>query len=79
MTKEYPKRFAVCISGLALYGLGNALGVLAGAAIDVYDMAVWMSLTALSAQSIELGGMPQPIPDFTCGKWAERDPISLHS
>ncbi len=47
--------------------------------IDVYDMAVWMSLTALSAQSIELGGMPQPIPDFTCGKWAERDPISLHS
>ena len=32
MIKEYPKRFAVCISGLALYGLGNALGVLAGAA-----------------------------------------------
>ena len=32
MTKEYLRRFAVCISGLALYGLGNAFGVLAGSA-----------------------------------------------
>ena len=45
--------------------------------IDVYDMAAWMSITALSAQSIELGGAVQPIPDFTCGKWAERQPVPL--
>ena len=32
MGKEYVRRFAVCIAGLALYGLGNACGVLAGAA-----------------------------------------------
>ena len=46
-------------------------------AIDVYDAAVWMSLTALSAQSIELGGTAQPIPDFTGGKWAERTPVEF--
>ncbi len=43
--------------------------------IDVYDMAAWMCLTPLSARSIELGGMVQPIPDFTNGKWAERTPV----
>lgn len=33
--------------------------------IDVYDMAAWMSVTALSEQSIAMGGHPVPIPDFT--------------
>ena len=32
MFKEYFKRVAVCVTGLALYGLGNAFGVLAGSA-----------------------------------------------
>ena len=32
MLKEYTRRFGVCIAGLALYGLGNAFGVLAGSA-----------------------------------------------
>ena len=45
--------------------------------IDVYDAAAWMCLTALSAQSIEMGGAPQPIPDFTDGKWAERKPVAF--
>ena len=36
--------------------------------IDVYDMASWMSVTALSEVSIELG-TPVEIHDFTCGKW----------
>lgn len=45
--------------------------------IDVYDMATWMCLTALSGQSIDLGGAVQPIPDFTRGKWAERKPVEL--
>lgn len=40
--------------------------------IDVYDAAAWMSVTALSEVSIRNGGMPQSIPDFTCGKWMLR-------
>ncbi len=38
--------------------------------IDVYDMAAWMSITALSEESILKGGAPVAIPDFTNGKWA---------
>lgn len=42
--------------------------------IDVYDMAAWMSVTALSEQSISMGGLPVAIPDFTNGKWLNRKP-----
>jgi predicted dehydrogenase len=45
--------------------------------IDVYDAATWMSLTVLSEQSTIMGGMPQAIPDFTSGKWIEREPVTL--
>ena len=37
--------------------------------IDVYDTASWMCITALSEQSIAMGGMPVPVPDFTDGRW----------
>jgi hypothetical protein len=37
--------------------------------IDVYDAAVWMSVTALSEASIAAGSAPMAIPDFTMGKW----------
>lgn len=37
--------------------------------IDVYDMATWMCITALSEESILKGGAPVLIPDFTCGAW----------
>lgn len=40
--------------------------------IDVYDMAAWMSITALSEESIAMGSLPVPIPDFTSGKWLDR-------
>ena len=40
--------------------------------IDVYDAATWMSITALSEQSVSLGGAPVPVPDFTKGKWIKR-------
>ncbi len=40
--------------------------------IDVYDAASWMCITALSEASIACGGMPQPVPDFTRGKWVTR-------
>lgn len=40
--------------------------------VDVYDMASWMSITALSEQSIAMGGQPVAIPDFTNGAWMKR-------
>ncbi|WP_317368787.1 Gfo/Idh/MocA family oxidoreductase [uncultured Tyzzerella sp.] len=40
--------------------------------IDVYDMAAWMCITALSEQSIAMGGQPVAIPDFTNGAWISR-------
>ena len=46
----------------------------APAPIDVYDAAAWMSITALSEQSVALGGTPMPIPDFTNGRWLSREP-----
>jgi hypothetical protein len=40
--------------------------------IDVYDAASWMVITALSEQSVALGGQPVPVPDFTHGAWINR-------
>ena len=37
--------------------------------IDVYDTASLMCITPLSEQSIAMGGMPVPVPDFTSGAW----------
>ncbi len=37
--------------------------------IDVYDMAAWMSIAALSEESIQKGSAPVAVPDFTNGKW----------
>lgn len=42
--------------------------------IDVYDMAAWMCITALTEQSISMGGSPVAIPDFTNGRWINREP-----
>ncbi|MCD7858836.1 MAG: Gfo/Idh/MocA family oxidoreductase [Firmicutes bacterium] len=36
--------------------------------IDVYDAAAWMSITALSAESIARGNVPVEIPDFTANR-----------
>lgn len=41
--------------------------------IDVYDMAAWMSITALSEQSIAMGSQPVSVPDFTNGRWLHRE------
>ncbi|MGN0523400.1 MAG: Gfo/Idh/MocA family protein [Eubacterium sp.] len=41
-------------------------------AIDVYDAASWMCITALSEKSIENGNIPVEIPDFTNGKYKKR-------
>ena len=41
--------------------------------IDVYDMATWASISALSEASIALGGNSVVFPDFTKGKWISRE------
>ena len=43
--------------------------------IDIYDMASWMCITTLTEDSIAMGSAPVPIPDFTNGKWINREPI----
>ncbi len=43
--------------------------------IDVYDAVTWMSITALSEQSIKNGSMPIDCPDFTRGKYKERKTV----
>lgn len=42
--------------------------------IDVYDAATWIAITCLSEQSIAMGSMPVPVPDFTNGMWIDRAP-----
>ena len=40
--------------------------------IDVYDAASWMAVTCLSEQSVAMGSMPVPVPDFTDGRCINR-------
>lgn len=42
--------------------------------IDVYDAASWMAVTCLSEQSVAMGSLPVPVPDFTDGRWLHREP-----
>lgn len=44
--------------------------------IDVYDAAALMCISVLSEQSIQKGGAPVTIPDFTRGKWYMRTDLS---
>lgn len=57
------------IDALALMAFFDAVRNNIPTPIDIYDCAAWMSITCLSEQSISLGGMPVPVPDFTNGKW----------
>jgi len=43
--------------------------------LDVYDLATWYAITPLSEKSIAEGGQVQDIPDFTRGKWKDRESI----
>ncbi len=43
--------------------------------IDVYDTASWMAIGPLSERSVAGGGIPVSIPDFTNGKWRDREPV----
>ncbi|MBE6541526.1 MAG: Gfo/Idh/MocA family oxidoreductase [Ruminococcaceae bacterium] len=45
--------------------------------IDTYDTAAWMAITPLSEISIQNGGSPVSIPDFTRGMWTDRPESDL--
>ena len=45
--------------------------------IDVYDAVSWMSITALSAESIKKGSIPVEVPDFTRGKYKNRKTVDV--
>ncbi len=45
--------------------------------IDVYDAVTWMSVTALSEQSIAQGSMPIECPDFTRGQYKTRKTVDV--
>ena len=45
--------------------------------IDIYDAVAWMSITALSEQSIAGGSIPVEVPDFTRGKYKERKTVDV--
>ena len=42
--------------------------------IDAYDTATWLCIGALTELSIAQNGAPVDIPDFTGGKWQNREP-----
>ena len=44
--------------------------------IDAYDTATWMAIGPLSEMSIAKGGMPVDFPDFTRGRWLNREPVA---
>ncbi len=43
--------------------------------IDIYDSVTWLAVSVLSEMSIEKGGAPINFPDFTKGKWMDREPV----
>ena len=45
--------------------------------IDAYDTVTWMSIGALSEESIKNNGASVDIPDFTRGKYKDREPAVL--
>ena len=45
--------------------------------IDVYDTALWSSLVELTEQSVERGGKPVDVPDFTRGAWKVAEPLGI--
>ncbi len=45
--------------------------------VDVYDAVTWMAVGVLSEISIQQGGAPQAMPDFTNGKWFSRPRLDV--
>jgi hypothetical protein len=45
--------------------------------VDVYDAALWSSITPLTLWSVMHRSSPIDVPDFTCGAWRTNPPLSL--
>ena len=45
--------------------------------VDVYDSATWQAVSVLSEISIQQGGAPQAMPDFTNGQWFRRPRLDV--
>ena len=41
--------------------------------MDVYDADAWSATCHLSVASVSNGSAPQKFPDFTRGRWKERE------
>lgn len=61
------------MDGLEFCAVTEAIRTGAPAPVDVYDMAVWAAISPLSEQSIAQGGAPVSVPDFTSGRWMNRE------
>lgn len=55
----------------------DALEAKAPMPVDIYDAATWQAVSVLSEMSINLGGMPQALPDFTFGQWFKRPRLDV--
>ncbi len=62
---------------LVLQGFFEAIRLGVQTPIDVYDTAAWMAITTLSEESVAMGSMPVPVPDFTNGAWIKREPLPV--
>lgn len=58
---------------LTLLAFADAIRNKTQTPIDVYDVATWMAITVLSEQSIHTGSSSVAFPDFTNGKWIDRE------
>ncbi len=57
-----------------IYCLNNGLPL----DIDVYDSVAWSCVSNASLKSVQLGGMPVEIPDFTRGAWKDFDGVKYY-
>ena len=44
---------------------------------NVYEGAYWSAVAPLSEASVAADGMPQDFPDFTRGRWADTQPLTI--
>ena len=73
--KEADERLPECPAIMdyrLVYCLNNGLPM----DMDVYDLAEWCCVTELSRISLEHGGAPVEVPDFTRGAWDRIDGFS---
>ncbi|MFQ7077211.1 MAG: hypothetical protein ACLRSW_04320 [Christensenellaceae bacterium] len=71
MTEEAKQSGHGGMDGITVGEFIRALKTSGEMPVDVYDAAAWMSISALSEESIATGCVV-PVPDFTDGKWVTR-------